>query len=139
MSIDPLALGIPEGFRHWVGDPAEDRIGPFFFRRGGDGRVQTALRVQPHHCNAYGIVHGGVLMTFVDYTLCIAAMADDQDRVVTVSANCDFTASARAGELLLGEGEVVRAGRRLVFTRALLRSGDQVVMGASGVVKRVGG
>ena len=137
MAIEPSVLQVPDGFRHWPGDPAEDRIGPFLFRADGEGRVSTAFRAQPHHCNTYGGVHGGVLMTFVDYTLCLAAMQAETDVVVTVSANCDFTDGARDGELLLGEGEVVRAGGSLVFTRAVLRAGDRVVMVASGVIKRV--
>lgn len=137
MAIDPSALQVPDGFRHWAGDPAEDHVGPFFFRADGTERVRTAFRAQPHHCNTYGGVHGGVLMTFADYTLCLAAMQSETDVVVTVSATCDFTDGARDGELLLGEGEVVRAGGSLVFTRATLRSGDRVVMAASGVIKRV--
>lgn len=141
MSIDRNALGIPEDFRHWAGDPAEDRIGPFFYRVAAPGRVETALRVQPHHVNTYGAVHGGVLMTFADYTLCLAAIEQEGDMVVTVSATCDFVDGGRAGELLAGVGETTRLTGSLAFTRATLyaeREGARVVlMTASGVIKRI--
>ncbi len=141
MTFDPSALGIPDGFRHWEGDRAEDHIGPYFFRWLGGGRVDTAFRVQPHHVNTYGAVHGGALMTFADYTLCLAAMESESDVVVTVSATCDFVDAGRAGELLLGHGETTRLTGSLAFTRATLcaeRDGARVpLVTASGVIKRV--
>lgn len=137
MTIDRAALHIPDDFRHWSGDPAEDHVGPFFFKPEGEGRVHTAFRPRPHHCNTYGGVHGGVLMTFADYTLCLAAMQSEADVVVTVSATCDFLDAAREGELLLGEGQTMRMTGSLAFTRATIRAGERVVMTASGVIKRV--
>src|SRR5690554_3669574 len=74
---------IPGDFRHWDGDAAEDHIGPFFYRPVAGG-IETAFRPRPHNCNSSGAVHGGVLMTFIDYTLCVAAVAGTDERVVTV-------------------------------------------------------
>ncbi|MFZ5757011.1 MAG: PaaI family thioesterase [Pseudomonadota bacterium] len=133
---DVKALGIPDGFRHWAGDPAEDRIGPFFWRQTAPGRVESVFRVQPHHVNTYGAVHGGVLMTFADYTLCLAAIEQEGDTVVTVSATCDFVDAGRNGELLTGIGETTRLTGSLAFTRATLYAGERVLMTASGVIKR---
>lgn len=141
MSVDRAALGIGEEFRHWSGDRAEDHIGPFFYLPVAPGRVETRCRVQSHHVNTYGSVHGGVLMAFADYTLCLAGIESEADHVVTVSATCDFVAGAREGELLLGEGEATRVAGSLAFTRAVLsveRDGRKVVlMTASGVLKRL--
>ncbi|MFZ5723685.1 MAG: PaaI family thioesterase [Pseudomonadota bacterium] len=141
-AIDPRALRIPDGFRHWEGDPAEDRIGPFFYRQPAAGRVESVFRVQSHHVNTYGAVHGGVLMTFADYTLCLAAVEKEGDVVVTVSATCDFVDAGRDGELLTGIGETVKLTGSLAFTRAILvadrgGAGERVLMTASGVIKRV--
>jgi uncharacterized protein (TIGR00369 family) len=130
-------LDIPDGFRHWAGDPAEDRIGPFFYRMTGAGRVQNTFCPQAHHCNTYGNVHGGVLMTFADQCLCLAACESEADVVVTVSATCDFVDAAQQGEWLLGEGERVRMTGSLAFTRVTVRAGERVVMVASGVIKRI--
>lgn len=137
MTFDRASLHIPDDFRHWSGDPAEDHVGPFFFKPQGEGRVQTVFRPRLHHCNTYGGVHGGVLMTFADYTLCLAAMQSETDTAVTVSATCEFLDAAREGELLAGEGEVMRMTGSLVFTRAVICAGERVVMTASAVLKRV--
>lgn len=136
-AIDRDALGIPAEYRHWEGDPAEDHVGPFFYLLLGNGRIRNVFRPQPHHCNTYGAVHGGVLMTFADQALCLAAIESEADTVVTVSATCDFVDSARVGELLTGEGEATRIAGSLAFTRVTIRAGERIVMTASGVVKRV--
>ena len=132
----PQDFDIPADFRHWEGDKAEDTIGPFFFRMEG-AHPRTAFRVRPEHCNAHDSVHGGVLMTFADYTLCLGANGGESESVATVSQNNEFIAPAHAGDLIEGDCEVVRRGGSMVFCRCTLRSGDQVVLTASAVIKRL--
>lgn len=127
---------IPGDFRHWDGDAAEDHIGPFFYRPVAGG-IETAFRPRPHNCNSSGAVHGGVLMTFIDYTLCVAAVAGTDERVVTVSCNSEFIAAARPGALLIGRGEVIRRTGSLVFTRGTIEVDGETVLTASAVVKRI--
>jgi|SRR5690625_4748155 len=131
--------GIPADFRHWQGDPAEDHIGPFFYRRVDDRSIETALRLQSQHCNSHRSVHGGVLMAFIDYTLCVAAVANGEDEgVVTVSCNTEFVDGAQADTLVYGHGEVIRRTGSLVFTRGQIKAEDgRVLLNASAVVKRI--
>ncbi|MCB1692115.1 MAG: PaaI family thioesterase, partial [Pseudomonadales bacterium] len=64
----------PEGYLTMAGyDPAEDSIGPFYYRQLPDGSWRYAFFPEDKHCNASGIIHGGVLMTLADYALCMAA------------------------------------------------------------------
>ena len=133
---DPGEYGLPEHYRQWQGDEAEDYNGPFFFTMD-EGRSLTAFRVRSCNCNAHRTVHGGVLMMFADYTLCIAANQGRQESVVTVSCNSEFVGPAQEGDLVQGVGEVIRRGGSLVFVRATLYAGDSVILTASGVVKRL--
>lgn len=135
-SANPEDHGLPAHYRHWYGDEAEDYNGPFFFTVDGEA-VKTAFRVRGANCNAHRTVHGGVLMMFADYTLCIAANGGRQESVVTVTCNCEFVGPAAEGDLVEGVGEVVRSGGSLIFVRATLRSADRIVLTASGVVKKV--
>ena len=136
MSIKPEDYEIPSHFRHWVGDKAEDHIGPFFFHI--DGKTpHTAFRIQEHNCNAHDSIHGGVLMAFADYTLCIGANMGESESVATVSCSNEFVAPAYLGDLLEGECVVVRRGKSLVFTRCELRVGDKPILNSSGVIKRI--
>lgn len=127
---------IPQGYQHWDGDNFEDHIGPFFFRMEGD-IARTVFRVQAKNCNGHHIVHGGALMTFADYTLCIAATKGGEEPVVTVTCNNEFAGAANEGDLVCGRGEVIRRGGSLVFTRVLLTVNDRTVLTASAVVKRL--
>lgn len=135
--INAADYGVPAHFRHWVGDTAEDFTGPFFFSVD-EGKVLTAFRVKAQNCNAHKTAHGGVLMMFADYTLCIAAIdGGTEESVITVSCNNEFIGPAFEGDLVIGRGEVMRKGGSLVFVRAVLEVNGQTVLASSGVVKRV--
>lgn len=133
-SFNPKDYGIPEHFQHYPGDPAEDFVGPFFYYRE-EGICYTAFRVQPHHCNMSGSTHGGILMSFADYCLCMAAFTEEMETVVTVNCNSDFIGPSREGDLIIGETEITRQGKNIAFTRCRLLVDDQPVLTASGVIK----
>jgi uncharacterized protein (TIGR00369 family) len=134
---NPQDYGIPGSFQHWSGDEAENFVGPFFFRVLEEGEIETAFRLRPEHCNSHLTLHGGLSMMFADYTLCVTAIEGGQEGVVTVSCNSEFLAPARAGDLLIGRGHVVRKTRSLVFVRSELMVGDQIILTSSAVLKRV--
>lgn len=132
--LNPENYNIPGEYQHWEGDPAEDHIGPFFFKMIGEN-PQSAFRLEPRHCNAHNTVHGGILMTFADYTLCLGANRGTQVDLVTVSCNNEFIAPASVGDLVTGHGEVVRRGGSLVFMRCLIKVGSKNILSSSGVIK----
>jgi len=134
MAIIPEDFNVPSQYQHWVGDKAEDHIGPFFFYMDGD-QPRTAFRVREQNCNAHNTVHGGVLMAFADYTLCMGANGGENESVLTVSLNSEFTAPGQNGDLILGHCEVIRRGRSIVFVRCRLTANGETVLMASAVVK----
>ena len=134
--MNPQDFDVPINYKHWRGDPAEDRIGPFFFRIEG-GIVYSAFRVQAHHCNSHASVHGGLLMAFADYTLCIAANEGREESVATVTCSNEFIGPGQAGDLICGVAEVTRRGGSLVFVRAVLSVQDKPILTSSAVIKRL--
>ena len=134
MNFKPEDYDIPTDFRHWHGDKAEDFLGPFFFKVEGEV-IETAFRVQERHCNAHDSLHGGVMMAFADYTLCLAANGGAEESVATVTCNNEFVAPASTGDLVLGRSELVRRGRSLVFARGELRVDNKIILTSSGVIK----
>jgi uncharacterized protein (TIGR00369 family) len=136
MSIHAEDFGVPAEYGHWEGDRAEDTLGPFFFMMEGV-HPRTAFRVASKHCNAHDSLHGGVMMAFADYTLCLGANGGSSESVITVSMNSEFIAPAYEGDLVRGECEVLRQGRSMVFVRCVLRTESAVIMSASAVVKRI--
>lgn len=134
MRLDPEDYKIPTEYRHWRGDEAEDFLGPFFFK-AVDNVFHTAFRVEQRHCNSRNTLHGGITMAFSDYTLCLSAKGNPDQRVATVSCNNEFIAPAYKGDLVLGRSELIKRSRSLVFVRAELRVEEKIIMISSAVVK----
>ena len=67
---------LPSGYRLYdYKDPFEDRVGPFGYKVDA-GRISFAFEAKSHHCNSSNSVHGGMLMTFADYAVCLTAIWD---------------------------------------------------------------
>ena len=119
------------------GDPFEDLAGPFYYRVGDDGRAVCAFRAEKKHLNGGGFLHGGLVMTFADFSLfVIAREVIDGSRTVTATFNGELVGTAHEGDLVECTGEVVKAGRSMVFVRGLITCGDEPVMSFSSVLKK---
>ena len=118
-------------------DTFDEIAGPFYFRRGEDGKARCAFRAQQKHMNAGGRMHGGALMTFADIALfMIAYETMEGQRGVTVQLDSTFLDGARVGDLVEASGEVTRAGRSLVFVRGQIATGDRLLFTFSGVIRK---
>lgn len=137
--LERVAGGEFAGWHRWSGnDPFEDGTGPFFVGRGSDGGIVCAFRPGTTNLNGHGIVHGGSLMTFADYSLFMLASSDGEEvSGVTVAFNCEFVGAAHAGNLLLARGERSGGGRSLVFARGTITCEGRTVLAFSGTIKRM--
>ena len=128
---------IPLGYKTITGlSPAEDHIGPFYYRRTDEG-VALGFRAAEHNCNGIGTVHGGVLMCFADYAVTMLALTGVKENCTTISFSSDFIASARCGDWVEAEGDVVKRTGSMTFVNGRLRVGDEVVLTFQAVVKRL--
>ena len=130
---------IPEGYRlfEYV-DPFEDLVGPLCYREDLDGGLRFAFVARPHHANTGGQLHGGILMTFADFALCLTATHGlPGERCVTVSLNSEFTAPGEVGDLVESTAEVVRRSRSLTFVRGQIAAGNRTLLNYSAIVKRL--
>jgi uncharacterized protein (TIGR00369 family) len=98
----------------------------------GDGWCETRVDVTPTLEQQHGFVHAGVLMTLADHTCGGAAstMAPEGQDVITVENKISFLRPA-TGAVLFCRGEVLRAGKRLIFTEGevmIERDGKRVVV-----------
>lgn len=135
--IDAEETDPPSGYRvcDMPDGPFTRSLGPLYIRLDGGG---FAFRAQQRHCNALGMMHGGMLMTFADQTLGLTVrQALGTADVVTASLVCDFVDSARPGDLIEGEATITRITRSIVFVRGSVRSGTRILLTASGLWKRL--
>ncbi|MFI4965402.1 MAG: PaaI family thioesterase [Caulobacterales bacterium] len=122
------------------GDPFEDLAGPFYCRVDGEGRRISAFRAELKHMNGGQFMHGGCVMTFADFCLFwIARDAIEGFRCVTATFSGEFVGTARVGERVECLGEVVKAGRSMVFVRGIISNasaGGEPMMSFSSVLKK---
>lgn len=125
------------GWEFWDDEPFENMtVGPFYFRRDEKGPV-AAFRAERRHMNAGGVVHGGALLAFADYSLfVIAGEAMEGGYGLTVALTSEFLSGPPEGALLEARGEVLRAGRSIVFVRGLVSHGDTPCLNFSGTLKK---
>ena len=115
--------------------PFEQRAGPFFIRRHEDGDLQAGFTPQDQNCRHSGIVHGGSLLTFADYSLfVIAAEAMGEQDGVTVSLNSEFLSPAVPHKRLTARGKVTKAGKRMIFVQGQMEQEGRPVLAFSGII-----
>jgi uncharacterized protein (TIGR00369 family) len=110
--------------------------GPFYFR--DDGAPGVGFFSEPRHGNLGGVVHGGALLTLADmalFNICRDELA--ASRAVTVTLSSEFIAAAPIGQFIEATGDMVRAGRSLLFARGLISADEKPVLAFSGTLKRV--
>lgn len=133
----PFTDGDWVGWSTWTGrEPFEEYVGPYYARRDADGRMICGCRAQSKNLNGGGGVHGGALMTFADYSLFLLAYDNLRGLdSVTVTLSGEFLSGAPLGARLISRGEVVKAGRSLLFVRGLMEADGEPVLNFSGVLK----
>lgn len=116
------------GFSSHIG-PAYEIMLPHGMRR--------ALELDARHLNPEGVVHGGVVCSFADFTL-YRTIGDELGhdlRYATVQLNVQFLAAAKAGVWLYGEGLVLRRTRDLIFASGELFTDERSIAAVSGIWK----
>ncbi len=130
---------VPPGWRERVPrGPFARLTGPFYETEEPDAPPLRAFRVEERHTNALGIVHGGMLMSFLDSVLARAVSEHARGSFVTLRMTTDFLAPARIGDWVEGHAAVTRATRSLCYVRGEARVGERRVAAADAVFRLLG-
>ena len=128
----------PDGFEPApIGGAFIGANGPLYARRV-DGVFQLGFRVERRHTNPMDNLHGGMMASFCDMLLPMAAHRDErvgQRFLPTISLQIDYLAAAPLGAWVQGEGQVLRTTRTLVFVQGLVSADGEPVARASGIFK----
>lgn len=121
------------GWRH---DPSEGLIaylGGLWLREDG-GLRRFGLLPAPHHANRNGMVHGGMLMTFVDRAFGMTArLTSGASRGATISLSTQFVAPLRIGAFATVEPRVVKLTGRMAFVEGTVFAEGEAILQAQGV------
>ena len=134
-----MSVDIPDGYEPEPGDNAfATLVGPIFQKTEERG-VRFLFNAEEKHRNPRGVVHGGMLVTFMDNLLAHTIVHVIGDvRKATMSLSCDFVGPAYPGQRMEGLGEVTRVTRSVVFARGSITADGATVVTGSGVWKLLG-
>ncbi|TMJ32627.1 MAG: PaaI family thioesterase [Alphaproteobacteria bacterium] len=113
-------MSIPPGFRELteaIGFAAAN--GPWF-EKIDDGRLIRGFRPGPQHANSHGIVHGGMLASFIDSAMGSTVFHVLERRCVTMRLSLDYLMPGRVGDWLQAEAEVIGHDEHMAQVRARL-------------------
>lgn len=122
-------LGIRMGFL--------ESIGPLYLRWMGE-KATLGFRVGLRHCNPGNVCHGGMLATFADMLLPIAARlqsATEMGFLPTINLTCDFLTPAPLGSWVEGHAEAVTVTRNLLFAQGFATANANPCLRANGIFK----
>ncbi|MCW5732703.1 MAG: PaaI family thioesterase [Enhydrobacter sp.] len=111
-------MSLPPGF-HLVANASgfAEANGPWF-EKIEDGRLIRGFLPGPRHANSHGIVHGGMLATFIDSAMGSTVSRVLERRCVTVRLSLDYLMPGRIGDWLQAEAEVVGYDENMAQVRA---------------------
>lgn len=135
MAEDEQDFTPPEGFVRLVQrGPFTEHNGPIYGRVGEEGAVQGFLALG-RHANSLGIVHGGMMGSFLDTLLGQAVSAASKKPAVTIHLSLDYLSMARVGDWIEGRAAVTRLTRDVAFAEGQARVGTRAIVRATGVFK----
>ncbi|MEO0882661.1 MAG: PaaI family thioesterase [Pseudomonadota bacterium] len=104
-------------------------------------RIYLGVHLREAHCNSRGLVHGGFIAALADNCMGYTAgqaMAADGRRVkglVTVNLGVDYLGSAKLGQWMSWEPELIKATGTLAFVQAVINADGAVVARANATFK----
>ena len=106
-------MTIPADFEQLTASPFSERIGPLYLSRRDDLPV-VGLKVEAHHLNRAGRVHGGLLATVADIAVSRAAWdhVPEGATIATADLHIAYLGNVNAGAWVEAWPSVDRVGRR---------------------------
>ncbi len=85
-----------------------------------------ALDVLPRHLNAWGVAHGGVIMTLLDVAMAAAGRSLDPNAVagVTIEMKTSFVQPGKAGTRLIASASAFHRTSTMAFCDGEVRDAD---------------
>lgn len=126
---------IPEGFRPLSRtSPFTELLGPIYQKKDSSGLV-IGIVAEEKHCNARGIVHGGLLATLADIAMGYSAAFSTEPAtpIVTTSQTIDYVGKAEIGDWIEVHTDVQKVGRSTAFASCYFHVGSTRIARASAV------
>lgn len=136
--MTPESDTVPSDFEpHFRKSPVTDPWEPLFVRRDGSA-LSLGLRIAAAHCNARGLLHGGVISALADNAMGLACvMQMERCSALTVGLSVDFLSVGRMGQWLEVRAVPAKLGRTLTFADARIEADGEMIAKAAATFRIV--
>jgi uncharacterized protein (TIGR00369 family) len=115
-----------------------DHIGGIEWDTEGD-HVRTRLTVRPEHVNPNGTIHGGLLLTLLDFTLGAEVERSLgpglQGHPITIQLSSSMIAAASLGETVHGDARTTTSTKTMSFVEGQITCRDRILVTATAVFR----
>ena len=110
--------------------------GGLYFREISENEYEFKATIKEFHLNKREITHGGFICSLIDAGAGTAVYrTTGQKSCVTVSLDIKFIAPSRIGDDLIGNVQILKKTKSMVFVNCNLKKNDQLIASATGVWK----
>ena len=110
--------------------------GGLYFREISENEYEFKATIRDFHLNKREITHGGFICSLIDSGAGTAVhRTTGQKSCVTVSLDIKFIAPSRIGDDLIGNVQILKKTKSMVFVNCNLKKNDQLIASATGVWK----
>ena len=128
MSKDFEEISKVSGFMH--------HNGGLMFKELSENEYEFKATIQEFHLNKREITHGGFICSLIDAGAGTAVhRTTGQKSCVTVSLDIKFIAPSRIGNELIGNVQILKRTKSMVFVNCNLKNEGQLIASATGVWK----
>jgi uncharacterized protein (TIGR00369 family) len=136
---DISACDIPLGFEPLLRrSPLTEPWQPLYAKTT-DKAVIVGLRLAKPHTNSRGLIHGGLIAALTDAAMgysCAHRMGNASS-LVTIGLAIDFIGSAKVGQWLAIDSDVIKTGSTVCFAQCLVIADDTVIARANATFRVV--
>lgn len=105
---------------------------PFFCLMGiepvswGEGKARLEMMVRSDMTNGEGWLQGGMYTALADEAMALAiyTLLEKGEMIATISFTTHFMRGVRAGDTIFAAASVIRRGRQIIFTEAVILGTD---------------
>ena len=110
--------------------------GGLYFREISGNEYEFKATIKEFHLNKREITHGGFICSLIDAGAGTAVhRTTNQKSCVTVSLDIKFIAPSRIGNELIGNVQILKRTKSMVFVNCNLKNEGQLIASATGVWK----
>jgi uncharacterized protein (TIGR00369 family) len=131
---------IPQGFALMPAfGPFHQMFGPMYFRKSERGHV-IGMYVREEHRNLGQMMHGGAVCMLADTAITWASKYSRQPavRVLTTGLTVNFMGNAQPGDWVEAHVDVLRSGKRVIFSNCQIWANAKCIAQASGQFQVMG-